>query len=547
MGRYENPACARWGILLATLLVFPATASAVLGGANGRIVFVSGRSPAAASDAQAKVYLRTIVGSSGGGAAGAAMTSGAGQYRHPTWSPDRKKIAYARHDGAAGVQDVFIHNLLTDQITPISNTANVSDRPAWSPDGTRIAFETTSGADTDIIVHTIATAGTLNLTTGVYPNTLPATKPAWSPDSQLLYYTLGAPGGMAPGSDANIVVEPANNLGVSGLAVPDSEASEFQPSISPDGTQICFTLSTDGFGPSADVWVAPLASPASQTRISDNVGSLPQHGDYNCTWSPDGTLIAYVRGTFSQGDLVMERSDDSSPAPIPLESTTDRFDGNPDWAPDGRPRCQEVTAQTVRGSSVLVPLRCSDRGPAYERTQVTESIATGPSDGSLGPVQQGSPSRVRYTASNDFTGVDTFTFRGNDAAGPGPTAEAEVEVLLPGRCGNFKRGGGGADTLVGTRFGDLLRGLGGNDDLRGLAGGDCLEGGNGNDELEGGPGSDLLTGGRGLNQYFGGSGNDRIRARNNRNDLVACGKGRRDRATVDFGDAVSGCELVSCG
>ncbi len=532
-------------VALATVLAFPAAASAVLGGTNGRIVFVSGRSPAA-SDAQAKIYLRTMVGSSGGGSVGSAITSDAGQYRHPTWSPDRQKIAYARHDSAAGVQDVFIHNLLSGQITTISNTANVSDRPAWSPDGTRIAFETTTGGNTDIIVYTIATGGMLNLTTGVFPATEPSTKAAWSPDSQLLYYTRGAPGGAPPGQDADVVVEPANGLGGPSLAVPDSEASEFQPSISPNGTELCYTFGL-GFDGTADIYVAPLTNPPSAgINLSDNVGSTPAHGDYNCTWSPDGTLIAYVRGTFSQGDLVMERADDTSTAPIPLESTSGRFDGNPDWAPDARPRCGDVKAQTVRGGSVLVPLRCADRGPSYERSQVTESIASPPSDGSLGAVAQGNPSRVRYTA-GDETGTDSFTFRGNDAAGPGPTAEAQVEILLPGPCGNFKRGGGGADRIVGTRFGDLLRGLGGKDDIRGLAGDDCLEGGNGNDELDGGRGDDRLTGGPGLNQYFAGPGNDRILARNNRNDLVACGKGSRDRATVDFGDAVSGCELVSRG
>jgi Ca2+-binding RTX toxin-like protein len=535
------------GILVATLLAFPATADAVLGGTNGRIVFVSGRGGPANNDSAAKIYLRTVTSSSGAGSASPAVTSGSGQYRHPTWSPDRRKIAYARHDAGAGVQDVLVHNLVTGQITTISNTANVSDRPAWSPDGTRIAFETTSGANTDVIVYTIATGATLNMTTGGFPNTLPATKPAWSPDSQLLYYARGMPGGAAPGSDADILVEPASNLGAAVLAVPDSEASEFQPSISPDGSQICFTLSIDGFGPSADVWVAPLATPASQTRISDNVGSGAEHGDYNCTWSPDGTLITYVRGTFTSGDLVMEASDDSSPNAIVLENTANHFDGNPDWAPDGRPRCEDLKVQTVRGSSVFVTLKCSDRGPAYERTGVSEAIRDGPSDGSLGPVQQGSPSRVRYTPGSDFTGTDTFTFRGVDTFGPGPPATARVEVLLPGRCGNFQRGTAGPDTLVGTRFGDLLRGLGGEDELRGLAGADCLEGGNGSDELEGGGGPDLLEGGSGRNQYAGGAGNDQIRARNGRTELIGCGKGRRDRATVDFGDVVAGCEIVSRG
>jgi Tol biopolymer transport system component len=530
-------------LALAAALGLPAAAGAVLGGTNGRIVFVSGRSPAA-NDGEAKVYLRTTIGSTGGGSVGSAITSGAGQYRHPTWSPDREKIAYARHDGSS--KRVYIHNLVTGAITPISNAADVSDRPAWSPDGTRIAFETTAGGQTDIIVYTVASGATLNLTTGAFPATEPSTKPAWSPDSQLVYYTRGAPGGMAPGQDADIVVEVASGLGSPSLAVPDSELSEFQPSISPDGTKICFTLG-GGFDGTADVWVAPLATPASQTLLSqDNVGSMAAHGDYNCTWSPDGVFIAYVRGTFSLGDLVMERADNSNLTPFVLENVSGRFDGNPDWAPDGRPACKPAKAQTVRGGSVVVKLTCSDTGPAYERTPVTKSIRDFPLNGSVGPVTQGNPARVTYTASTT-TGPDTFTFHGADDFGFGPHATATIEVLLPGRCANLKKGNNGANTLVGTRFGDRIRGFGGADVLRGLEGDDCLEGGRGNDLLVGGAGNDVLMAGAGQNTLNGGAGNDVIRARNGRADLVLCGAGRRDVAEVDFADSVSGCERVRRG
>lgn len=529
-------------IALATLLALPTTAEAVLAGKNGRIVFVSGRDGADGDDSQSKIYLRTVTSSAGGGAAGEALTSAAGQHRHPTWSPDRKKIAYARtvKDG----QIVFIHNLLTGGITPISAPLTVSDRPAWSPDGTRIAYESgPSATSTDILVYTIATERTRNLTAGTTPfDSRPASKPAWTPNSKTIYYASGN----ASVGDADIVREPARGGKVTPI-LSAAGVSEFQPSISPDGKSICFTRG-DGFNGTADVYVAPLANTAAQFDLSDNRGTGSQHGDYNCTWSPDGEKIAYVRGIFTSGALVMENADDSSQPPIPvLEDDANNFDGNPDWAPDARPRCEKVVAEILRGSSVVLPLRCSDRGPGYERTPVSESIVDFPADGSLGPVQQGNPSRVRYQASDDFLGVDTFTFRGVDAFGPGPVSRATVKVFLPGRCGNFERGNRKRNVLVGTKFGDLLRGLGGNDKLRALAGDDCLEGGGGDDRLEGGAGDDLLIGGAGANTYFGGGGDDDLRARNGQAERVACGKGKRDRARVDFVDAVEGCERVSRG
>ena len=66
----------------------------------------------------------------------------------------------------------------------------------------------------------------------------------------------------------------------------------------------------------------------------------------------------------------------------------------------------------------------------------------------------------------------------------------------------------------------------------------------GNDRLYGGGGNDTLDGGRGRNSYSGGRGNDTIRARNAKRETVNCGRGKRDRATVDRNDRVRGCERV---
>ena len=62
-----------------------------------------------------------------------------------------------------------------------------------------------------------------------------------------------------------------------------------------------------------------------------------------------------------------------------------------------------------------------------------------------------------------------------------------------------------------------------------------LRDGTGNDKLDGGASAGTLT---------GGSGNDSINARNRKKHTVNCGSGRRDTATVDRGDKVTGCEKV---
>ncbi|HMW45732.1 MAG TPA: hypothetical protein PKD47_07590, partial [Solirubrobacterales bacterium] len=129
--------------LMVSLL--PQTAGAVLAGENGRIVMVSGRPPE--TDATARLYLLPVPSNSvGGGLISNPIVPAGGQYRHPSWSPDRTKVVFA--NGSGGIYDLFVIDLEAGtgpvQITPTEGAGanNLSeDRPAWSPDGTKIAYE----------------------------------------------------------------------------------------------------------------------------------------------------------------------------------------------------------------------------------------------------------------------------------------------------------------------------------------------------------------------------------------------------------------------
>lgn len=416
-------------VALTALLALPAAASAVLSGANGRIAYMSGRG---FTDAQAKLYLRVATGSFGLGGNTGPMSMASGQHRHPTWSPDRTKIAYARGDASCNPTkcDIYVLDLTNPFALPenVTNTANVNeDRPAWSPDGTRIAYEsevTNGSGQVDILVDPVGAGATLNLTnTGA---TIEG-KPAWTPNSAEIYYHTGDP---TVANSLNIVKEPSGGGAVTNIATSAGE-NEFQPSISPDGKQMCFTRGTGvGFNATADVIVS-LANGGGQQDVSDDAVA----GNYNCTWSPNGIFVAYVTGTFSTGDLVMERADDTSPFPIELEASTGTFDGNPDWAPDGRPACQNVTVNTGFNQPVTVPLKCLDTGPFYERSQVQEFVAEKPGKGTLGEIAQGDqePSTVTYTPNPGSSGTDTFEFSSFDqvAGFSDSPAAATINVAAP--------------------------------------------------------------------------------------------------------------------
>jgi hypothetical protein len=412
----------------------PASAGAVLSGTNGNLVILSGRGEA--NDDTAKLYLRPAIGGPAAGTAVPIPTAvGAGQHRHPTWSPDRTKIAYARGDRPTANFDIYVLDLTDPNATPqnISNSNNITDdRPAWSPDGTKIAYETENSdgsGQINVRVHDVASNTAVNLTTtaaGTFEH-----KPAWTPNSQTLYYTTGDPAGT---NTMDIVAQPATGGTIQNIAAAPG-VSEFQPSLSPDGTKMCFTRGS-GFNATTRV-IHSLANGGAQMELPGTAGVA----GYNCTWSPDGTKIAYVQGTFSSGDLVVENSD-LSLGLLTLENTMNRFDGNPDWAPDGRPECQDDTIETTVNTPVTIDLDCADTGPNYERTDVTVDVVAGqtPVNGTLNTEDpQPAPANVTYTPNPGFRGTDSFQIRSFDEVAFGPE-RGDITITVRPASNDFSLG-----------------------------------------------------------------------------------------------------------
>ena len=180
--------------LTAALLTLAPPANATpVPGENGRIVLMSYQN---FGQARAELFLLPVPFSSGGGTLSPPIaTSATERHRHPTWSPDRTKIAYARGVSAGNTYDIFVQDL-TQPLGP-GNPVNITqsagsseDRPAWAPNGTHIAFEKDNGvpASRDIVVSLTNGGGQTNIT-----NTAGAIegKPAWNPTSSTIYYEKG--------------------------------------------------------------------------------------------------------------------------------------------------------------------------------------------------------------------------------------------------------------------------------------------------------------------------------------------------------------------
>jgi hypothetical protein len=233
------------------------------------------------------------------------------------------------------------------------------------------------------------------------------------------------------------------------------------------------------------------------------------------------------------------------------------------------PECEDVAVSTAAGTPVTVPLTCTDDNGNV----LTLSIASGPANGTLGPINQ-SQGAVTYTPRAGFTGSDSFEFLAGDGAANSDSATATITVTPAGggggqeSCSNPIVGTRDSDVLNGTSAGDLILGRRGNDRIFGRAGDDCLEGeggrdrmsgGSGHDELHGGTGDDELSGdggkdridgGRGddeidaragSDRVFGGPGDDEIDADDGRRDRIDCGRGF-DRVDADRKDRLTDCE-----
>jgi Bacterial Ig domain/WD40-like Beta Propeller Repeat len=427
----------RWGLVLAAVCLGAIAAVAQTAGAtplpgeNGRIVLTSEQN---LGSQKAELFLLPVPGSTGGGTLSPPITASPTlRHRHPTWSPDRTKIAYARGP-SAGPFDIWVQDLTS----PLSatNPKNLTlsagsneDRPAWSPDGIHIAFEKDNGTPTnrDIYVASAANGSGQTPVSNTAAGAIEG-KPAWDPSGSTIYFEKGD--AQTPAINTDIVKRPISypngipTAGAETLAVADSGGPEIQPAISPNGDKICYGTGYPG-ATTPDIRVALLTNPpTSGTEVSTTVPS------YYCTWSPDNTMVAYTAGAGSAGDLVMVRADDTSAFEIPL-ATGANIQTNPDWAPDARPECPDSTVTTPPNVPVTFQAVCTDTGPAYEQTDVLEFNDTSPTNGTLTQEFAGDP--FTYTPNQGFVGTDSFQVKSFDALGFGSdTGTVTLKVQVPG-------------------------------------------------------------------------------------------------------------------
>jgi WD40 repeat protein len=106
-----------------------------------------------------------------------------------------------------------------------------------------------------------------------------------------------------------------------GTAIIDTDRLEFDPSVSPDGKSIAYTVENEG---RFEVWMASIDGTAATYMA---LGRTPR-------FAPSGNEIVYTR-TNLEGNKDIWKVDTRTGAPERL-TDAEELDDSPDWSPDGR-------------------------------------------------------------------------------------------------------------------------------------------------------------------------------------------------------------------
>jgi Tol biopolymer transport system component len=277
-------------VALASVLVMTGTAHATFPGANGKIAYV-GPGP------QGEHGIVTI----NPDRTGAAFVA---QGFDPAWSPDGRRIAFARSlPVAPGVDsfDIYVVDADGSNVTRLTGGPGWKVHPSWSPDGTKIAFSSAPAGGTPDVYVMNADGTSVTRLTDSDNSSCGASQPDWSPDGDRIAFTACFAGSTG------------NRYATSRIGADGSDAVELpmqlsyaptSPAWSPDADRLVMTSSCVNVAGSCaigypDKVIATTPDGTDPTEVvvlPPNPAGDPSFWSYvsGPTFSPDGAKIALI-------------------------------------------------------------------------------------------------------------------------------------------------------------------------------------------------------------------------------------------------------------
>lgn len=143
------------------------------------------------------------------------------------------------------------------------------------------------------------------------------------------------------------LMDPANPGAVQNLTDNGETSYDKTPIWSPDGSKVAFVsdFTTKGHG-EWQVFVMPASGAEDTINLATQISDFPKEGKTidDLAWSPDGSRIAFTRGTNSGDDKVwVENADGTSVFPLSIGDETDNQ--HPTWSPDS----SKIAYSVVKG------------------------------------------------------------------------------------------------------------------------------------------------------------------------------------------------------
>lgn len=438
--RYHRSALALTGASLvaaSTALLVPVTTASAATSADGRIAFYSYQ------DGDADVYTMNADGTNELNLTDEPPDAETTAEADPAWSPDGTRIAYTVYTARSGLQnDVWVMDADGSNKVPLTSTGTDLE-PVWSPTGSQITYVSTRDGNPEVFVMNADGSNQTQLTFTEYTTYAPSNvDPAWSPDGSQIAFASNRQG---DGTDFDIYAMNPDGSGVVNLTNTNAGLTgDRGPAWSPDGSKIAFWTDRDAIQPCFnDGCDREIYWMNADGTGQQNLTRTPQAVDYDPTFSPDGSQIAFLSNR--DGNYALYSLDVSTiPPPAGV-------------AP--RSASASYTDANTRATVSLITQTFA-QGPDWQPVPDPGPVACTRAGSSGHDVVNGSPSADVLCGR---AGADSIFGYGGD------------DILRGGRGRDYLTSGRGADQLVGGPGADLLRsddGRASNDVLRGGAGQD---------------------------------------------------------------------------
>ncbi len=285
--------------------------------------------------------------------------------RHVAVHPQGLRLAYVAMATVSGLRSLPLHRdgvPSGPSVRIAEDAVRTARRPSFSPDGRALVFERQSaGAHPQLWLLDLTQNAVRALTSGMRD----ARDPVWDDSGERVFFETGQ-----NDTRALQAVHVADGREETIAPLADGGQPLLRPRVSPDGTRLAFTRSTEG---QLEVWVRPLAGgpDVRVARLGDGVafpvwapdgkslaldvwrdghaqvhvvdlgtGAMTQVSRdvdqaWVRSWSPDGGRLAYAGAVDGRWNVWSVGSDGAAPRQLTTYRDEHHYVRNPEWSPMG--------------------------------------------------------------------------------------------------------------------------------------------------------------------------------------------------------------------